>query len=271
MLRYMLVVFSLGLFQNLFAVEKDPVVAEINGTKITKSFFQQTYEESRKFVSEQRVTKEKVLNDLINRELGIQRAKENKIETDPDVRTKIEDVMYHAQISKDLENELKKIEVSDQDVKNYYEDHKEYRTAHILFRLRANPSKNEMEEAIKQALRVYKELQKEPSKFPELANKYSQSSTAPNGGDMGFQPAVSLAPEYFEAIKGKKPDYISSPVRTQFGYHLIKVIAVKDFKAINLPLYQKIVYDTKRDKILADYFANLRKNASIQVYQQNLD
>ena len=82
---------------------------------------------------------------------------------------------------------------------------------------------------------------------------------------MGFQPAIRLAPEYFEAIKGKANEYISPPVRTQFGYHIIKILAKKDFKSVNMPLYKKIVYDKKRDSVLAKYFDDLRKGANISV------
>ena len=98
--------------------------------------------------------------------------------------------------------------------------------------------------------------------FSEMAMIHSSDESAPNGGDMGFQPAIRLAPEYFEAIKGKRPDHITPPVRTQFGYHIIKVLAVKDVKSINTALYKKVVYDQKRDKILDGYFAGMRKAAA---------
>ena len=51
---------------------------------------------------------------------------------------------------------------------------------------------------------------------------------------MGFQPASQLATEYFKAIKGKSVGYISPPVRTQFGYHIIKVLAAKSYEKIKL-------------------------------------
>ena len=43
-----------------------------------------------------------------------------------------------------------------------------------------------------------------------------------------------------------------------------------DFKNINMPLYKKIVYDTKRDKIIEDYFANMRKKAKITINEKLL-
>lgn len=262
---------SLLLFSLSAYAAKDPIIVTVNGVKIKRSLFDEEYRQNLLFVSDKPVTKEKVLNDIINRELGIKRAYKSKLDQDPVVKRKMEEILYHAQISKDLEGKLAKIEVEDSEVDKYYKSHPEYRTAHILFRVKAAPEKDEVLAAQKTALKVYNELKKKPERFSELANKYSQSSTAPNGGDMGFQPAIRLAPEYFEAVKGKRPDYISPPVRTQFGYHIIKVLAVKDIKSINTALYKKVVYDQKRDKILQNYFAGMRKSAKIDINKQVLD
>jgi parvulin-like peptidyl-prolyl isomerase len=249
----------------------DPTVATVNGKKITKSIFDMQFNQNMLFVSEKRVTKEKVIFDLINRQLGIERAKKNKLFNDETVKRKMEDVLYHAQISKDLEPKLKKIVVTDSDVKKYYKGHKEYRTAHILFRVRVESTKEEVTQALKKSMDLYKITKAKPDKFSEIANKFSQTAAAPNGGDIGYQPSIRLAPEYFEAISGKDIGYITSPVRSQFGYHVIKVLGVKDIKNINTGLYKKIVYDQKRDVILNQYFANLRKAASIKIVKTFLE
>lgn len=254
-----------------FANTSNTVVATVNGKKILKSEFEKAYKENLLFVSDKVVSKEKVLNDLINRELGIQRAKQNKLDSDPVVKDKMEDILYHAQISKDLENELQKIVVSDDEVRKYYEQFPEYRTAHILFRMRAEPSKPETEEAQKQAMKVYETLKASPDKFSELANKYSQTTTADTGGDIGFQPKINLAPEYFEAIKGASIGSIVPPVRTQFGYHIIKVLAIKDFKSVNTAFYKKVIYDQKRDALIAKYFEKMRQSAKVEVNKSVLN
>ena len=58
---------------NVFAQEQ--VVATVNGTKITKAELDQAYQQNLLFLSNKKVTKEKVLEDLISRTLGIQKAK----------------------------------------------------------------------------------------------------------------------------------------------------------------------------------------------------
>ena len=107
--------------------------------------------------------------------------------------------------------------------------------------------------------------------FPELANKYSQTTVSANGGDIGFQPAIKLAPEYFNAIKDKTAGAITPPVRTQFGIHIIKVMSIKRFEDVNKPFYKKIVYDQKRDTILQQYFAELKKGSIIKVNEKYLN
>ncbi len=250
---------------NSFAKIKDSVIANVNGKTILKADFDRIYHQNLLFVGKTTVTKKKVLNDLINRQLGIQKAQKAKLFKNPTVKYKMEDVMYHAQVSKDLENVLKKIKVTEKDIKKYYKNHKEYRTAHILFRLKAEPSNEESDAARNQAFKISFALQKNNSKFAEYANKFSQSSTAPNGGDLGFQPSINYAPEYFKAINGKTPGHITPPIRTRFGYHIVKILAIHDFKSINKSFYKKIVYDQKKDKVLSNYFASLRKNARIEI------
>jgi parvulin-like peptidyl-prolyl isomerase len=264
-MRFSLFVSLICIYPTILFSAADQAIATVNGVEIKKSFFDNSYKSNLMFVSDKKVTPEKVLEDLINRELGIQKAKKQKLDADPTVTQKMLDVLYHAQISKDLEPRLRKINVTDEDVKKYYKEKPEYRTAQILFRVKAIPEKDEAEAALNKAMEVYNSIKQKPESFASFADKYSQNSTAPLGGDMGFQPAVAFAPEYFAAIKGKANGFITPPVRSQFGYHIIKVLAVKPLKEINMAQYKKFVYDEKRDAIIAQYFAELKKEASITI------
>ncbi|WP_412463527.1 peptidylprolyl isomerase [Halobacteriovorax sp. RT-2-6] len=246
------------------------VVAEVNGQKITKEELDQAYLLNKYVVSDDPVTMKKVLTDLINKKLGVEKAKKAKLDQDPIVVRKLEEVIFNAQVSKDLEGEFQKIKVTDADVKRFYSEFPEYRTAHILLRVRVAPSENEINAAQKKIFEIHEQVTQEPSKFAELANKFSQSPNAHTGGDVGYQPAFFMAPEYFAAIKGKKDGFITRPVRTQLGYHVIKVLGVKKYEDINLGVYKKFVYDRKRDKIIEDYFAGLRKKANIKILDKNL-
>ena len=241
------------------------VVATVNGKNITRAQLEEYHQQNLRFISHRKVTREVSLDDLINRELGVQKARKTGVDKDPVVVSKLEDILYHAQISKDLEGELKKITVSDDEVRRYYGDNKEYRTAHILYRVRVQPTPEEVKKAVEQSEVIYAEVSKNPDSFAAMANKYSQTSAAPVGGDLGFQPPTRLAPEYYAAIKGQKVGFISRPVRTQMGYHIIKVLGVKEYEQIDKNLYKKVIYDQKRDAILANYFKSMQKGADIKI------
>lgn len=268
-MKLMTFVLSMTISLSVFANNKD-ILATVNGETITKSEFLKAYRQRKLFVGQQVVTKQGVLDDLIARRVGIQKARAAKLETDPIVLEKIEDIIYNAQVSKDLEGELAKIKVSDLDAKNYYKVNPEYRTAQILIRVKAVPDKGEIENAYKVASEIYQKVKNNPDAFGQFANKFSQTTNRVNGGDMGYQPAVRYAPEYYAAINGKKVNFISPPVKSQFGFHVIKVLGVKEFKDVNLGIYKKIVYDTKRDQIINQYKKEQLRNAKVIVNKENL-
>lgn len=248
----------------------EDVVAEVNGSKITKAELEKYHQQNLRFVGQRKITKEVSLNDLINRELGIQKAKKNNLDKNPIVEEKLNDILFQAQTSKDLEDKLKKITVSDSEVKKFYDDNKEYRSAHILYRLPVTPTPDEVKKALDQSLAIYNKVRNNPDSFASLANKYSQTSAAPVGGDLGYQPPTRLPPEYYSAIKGKKAGFISKPVRSQLGFHIIKVLGVKTFDQIDKNVYKKIIYDQKRDQIIEDYYVSLRKGAKVNINKQML-
>lgn len=269
-MKTVLVALFLFSLTSVWAESPSDVVATVNGKKITRGELDDYHQQNLRFVSQRKVTRELSLDDLINRELGIQKALKSGLDKDPVVSSKMNDVLYHAQISKDLEGELKKITVSDDEVRKYYSDNKEYRTAHILYRVRAQPTPDEVKKALEQSVAIYDDVSKNPDSFATLANKFSQTTAAPVGGDLGFQPPTRLAPEYYAAIKGQKVGFISRPVRTQMGYHIIKVLGVKDFDQIDKNVYKKIIYDQKRDAILAKYFQDMQKKADIKINKANI-
>ncbi|MCB9060524.1 MAG: peptidylprolyl isomerase [Halobacteriovoraceae bacterium] len=265
------IILSFLLSFGLFARKNDPIVAKVNGEEIYKSDLENTYDKQKYIVTDRPTTRDAVLNDLINRQLGIQKAKKNKLESNDLVRKKTEDILYHAQVSRDLEPRLRDIKVSDEEVKEYYKHSPEYRTSQILFRLKVNASKEEIQDMMARALDAYNRLKAHPELFAEIANKESMSSSALNGGDMGYLPAVRMAPEYFKAIKQTKIGQITPPVRTQLGFHIIKVIALRSEDEIDMSLYKKIIFDQKRDTLLNEYFKELRKGASIKIEKKYLE
>ena len=58
--------------------------------------------------------------------------------------------------------------------------------------------------------------------FAEMANRHNQQGAAGPGGDLGVFPKQQMVPEFGNAVEGLKPGEISQPVRSQFGYHIIR-------------------------------------------------
>jgi parvulin-like peptidyl-prolyl isomerase len=257
---------------NSFAQDADPVVAEVNGKKIKQSTLKNYHEQNLKFVrSDKKVTIEKSLNDLVDRMIGIESAKKSNLHKRPDLIKKMNDVIYHAYVSDELTPLLKKIKkITDKDIKSYYKKFPEYRTSQILLRVRAVPSKEELAGQLKKANEIYSSIQADSKSFEKLALQYGQTSTSQAGGDLGYQAKARLSQEYFEAIHGKKVGSLVKPFRSQYGIHIVKVTGVKKYEQIDKKLYEKVVYDTKRDAILAKYFAGKRKASKIKVYKNNL-
>lgn len=134
-----------------------------------------------------------------------------------------------------LYNELqKKASVDESDLKKRYEEAKagaeEVNARHILIRAKGSPSplgagKKELSE--EEALAKVQELRKKilaGEDFAELAKKESDDpGSATNGGDLGSFKRGQMVPAFEQTAFSLKPGEVSEPVKTQFGYHLIKV------------------------------------------------
>jgi len=108
------------------------------------------------------------------------------------------------------------------------------------------------------------------TKFEDLAKKYSQDSSAGNGGDLGWTTPGNLVPEFAEAmVKLKKGAYTKPPVQTRFGWHVIKL---EDSRAVQFPEYEKVRGRIASQLLQMDvrkYVAGLRESARIEVPAKN--
>ena len=69
---------------------------------------------------------------------------------------------------------------------------------------------------------------KEGGDFTEIAKKYSQSSDAASGGDLGFFTKGQLPDELQKAAEALQPGQVSDPIKDQYGYEILKVVEKKD-------------------------------------------
>lgn len=131
----------------------------------------------------------------------------------------------------DLANSVK---VSDADVEKYLQSHPELANnseidaSHILITVPANATSAQKSEAKVKAEDLLVKVKANPAKFAELAKQYSQDpGSAANGGDLGYFGKGVMAKPFETAAFALKPGQVSGIVETQFGYHIIKLNAVK--------------------------------------------
>jgi parvulin-like peptidyl-prolyl isomerase len=137
-------------------------------------------------------------------------------------------------LSKYLDNR-----VDDEEKISYFESNinafngEKVKASHILIDTTKLKTAAELETAKQKIEEVKKEIDN-GADFAETAREYSTCPSAENGGDIGFfQRKGSLVEEFAEAAFSMKVGEISEPVKTQFGYHIIKVTGKEEGKDVN--------------------------------------
>ena len=166
--------------------------------------------------------------DMSNQEAYEQALKQNNI-TEDQLR---EDIRENLPVQKVQERVTGDAAPSDKEIQNYYEKNKEAQfttpeqrcVRHILF----NKDQKEKAEDVKQKL-------ENGGDFAKLAKEYSQDpGSAEKGGDLGCLGKGETVPEFEQAAFGAKQGEIVGPVKTEFGYHILKVTDVKTEQARSL-------------------------------------
>jgi len=128
----------------------------------------------------------------------------------------------------------KDVDVTDKEVESFYEYNiekykhpKEVKARHILFKVGEGASDDAVKKAKAAAEKVLKKARKGED-FAALAKTYSEGPSGPNGGDLGYFKAGQMDPVFEKAAFALKPGEISEPVRTRFGFHIIKVEDVRE-------------------------------------------
>jgi peptidyl-prolyl cis-trans isomerase D len=125
--------------------------------------------------------------------------------------------------------------MTDERLAHYYEEHKEefrqeeqVRARHILFKLAQQASAEEEAKVRAEVETALKRIQTGED-FAEVAGQISQDpASARQGGDLGFFKRGEMVRPFEDVAFGLKPGMVSEPVRTDFGYHLIKVEEVQE-------------------------------------------
>jgi peptidyl-prolyl cis-trans isomerase D len=169
------------------------------------------------------------------------------------------------------------VAVDKTDIKKYYDEHQnefgspeQRQAAHILIAVAAQAADADKLAAKAKAAQVLQQVKQSPDKFAELAKQYSQDpGSAASGGDLGqFGPGMMVKP-FEEAVFKLKVGEISGLVQTDFGYHIIKLLAVNPAKALPLDEAQSVITQRLKLQKANDKFAELAEKFSNIVYEQS--
>jgi peptidyl-prolyl cis-trans isomerase D len=161
---------------------------------------------------------------------------------------------------------LKEIKLSNEEVNKYYEANKEMFfepkkvcARHILFHVPQKASQAEIKRLQKQAEAVLAKVKKGKA-FAKLASKYSEDkATAKRGGDLGCFPRGKMIKPFEKVAFSLKKDRVSDLVRTEFGFHIIKVYDIKEerikpFTEVKNQILKTLKQEKAKEKALE--FAN---------------
>jgi len=235
------------------------VVAEVNGQAITQAEFDKFEVEVKKRSRGMSLPKEKLIEELVRRELLLQDAKKHKLQDSEEFKKRLTDIQQSLLSQAVVEDYLDKNPITDELLKAEYDKKvgttsgDEYKARHILLK----------EEA--EAKAVIEELNK-GGDFIALAKTKSTGPSAPNGGDLGWFGAGQMVAEFSAAVaKLENGKYTTAPVKSQFGWH---IILREDMRAKKAPPFDAVKEQLRpmlQQQQLQTYLKSLRDNSKVEI------
>jgi len=190
--------------------------------------------------------KKRYIDRWVTTEILYQEALKSGVASDPRIRARLNELEHQFLADHMLFLALReRIKVTEEEIRRYFKEHEkeymyEYRVSHILV--------NTLEEAQK-----VKELLKKRS-FAWVANRYSVDPMARRGGDLGYLTKGNMIPEFEAVVFKMKPGEVSDIVKSDFGYHIIKLVGMRKALA-------RVTLDDVREQIMNELLVEKRKKA----------
>lgn len=237
-------------------------VAVVNGKAIPSSYSEEAVREVVKQGGKDTPElRNNIKTQLIVGEVLLQEAEKKNLASTDDVKKQMEIARRSILIDALRTDYLNKNPVSDNEVKAEYDrlvkmqaGQTEYHVKHILVKDKATADS------------IIKQLGKKGSSFEKLAQEKSlDKQSAAQGGDMGWATPADLVKPFADAMVTLKKGQVSqTPVQTEFGYHVIKVV---DSQKVKIPTYEQIKPKLKASmqyRKWQEYELGLMKQAKIQ-------
>lgn len=223
-IRVLLVAFQLFLVTVLSAQVTDPVILSVGGENVSRSEFMRVFKKNNtKDSGYDKQAVEDYLELYINYKMKVHEALELGMDTVQSFKDEL--AGYRKQLAQPY---LVDKQVSESLVREAYDRMKtDVRASHILIKCDANALPKDTVDALNKANKVRAELMK-GADFATAARKYSDDPSAKdNGGDLGYFTSMQMVYPFETAAYATKQGEISQPVRTRYGYHLIKVTDIR--------------------------------------------
>jgi len=195
---------------------------------------------------------------LIELEVLMQEAKRRKIPEREDVKFQADNAARTVIIQALLRDEIEKHKPTDAQIQAEYDRErkiagdKEYKVHHILV-------DNEQ-----QAKDIIAKLDK-GEKFEDLAKGTKDAGSAANGGELDWAPPAAYVKQFSDAmVKLEKGKYTTTPVQSQFGWHVIRLDDVRPMQAPPLDQIKPHIVEALQQQEAKEFVDSLKKNATIK-------
>ena len=140
----------------------------------------------------------------------------------------------------------------------------EYHLEDILIPIPNNPTPAQTNGAQKKAEQLVQQLQ-EGGDFQKLAASFSRGSQAFNGGDLGWRELAQMPNIFSDKVKNMKTGEVAGPLKAPNGFHIIKLLGVKNAHKLNKKEIENMIYRRKFEEQLQIWIQKIRSRAYIKI------
>ena len=233
------------------------ILAKVGQKEITNLDVQGAIQGLDPFQAQQFQTEEDqkyVLDDLINQELLYMYAKDNKIDQDEEFRTEMKRVEENVLKQYVINKILTSVKLTEEEKKAFFEAQKQ-----SFSKPETASAKHILVDSEEKANDILGKINAGEVSFEDAAKEHSTCPSKDAGGDLGTFGRGQMVPEFENAVFNMNNGEVSGPVKTQFGYHLIKL---ENKNESSIPEY---------DEVAEEVGKTLLFQKQGEVYQQKLN
>ncbi|MNP26001.1 putative peptidyl-prolyl cis-trans isomerase Cbf2 precursor [compost metagenome] len=192
--------------------------------------------------------KKQLLEQMISFELMFQFGKEASLDKTKEFETEVEKFKKELLTQMVINKVISEVTVTDEEALKYYEENRS------MFSEPENvTAKHILISSEEEANKIKKEIESNNVTFEEAASQYSSCPSKEQGGNLGSFSRGMMVPEFEEAAFASEIGVVTEPVKTQFGYHLIKVEAKNagkdlDFEEVKDGVVNQLLQETQQKK-----------------------